>query len=269
MTNEKDFHKLNILKIFLVACFISSGLYLNSLIAQPVNGRTAQEMTARLDQAINPGKGLIRATLTHIKRTGENTAWKVNIFRNKDDSLYLFERGGRGLEAKILFKDEGDKVYLYNANSAKIFQKNEEEKFEPHFMTGFSFIDLSGYSYQVNYNPIIQGNQDISGKSYLRVSLKPIIAYSYKKLVLLFENPILRPTRIDFHDKDGVLFKTLNFKYSKLRVKDKNVVSEIDFPARLEMLDLNTGGISVLEYLEVDRDALPDKSLFESANLNK
>ncbi|MBE7410700.1 MAG: outer membrane lipoprotein-sorting protein [Leptospiraceae bacterium] len=257
------------IKILFIASMIVLSAFSDSLFSDPITGKTAQEMIARLDQTINLGQGLVRANLTLIKRSGDSTTWKVNIFRNKDDSLYLFERGGRGLEAKILFKDEGDRVFLYNANSAKIFQKNEEEKFEPHFTTGFSFIDLSGYSYQVNYNPIILGNQDISGKSYLRVSLKPILGYSYKKLVLLFENPILRPTRIDFHDKDGVLFKTLNFKYSKLRIKSKNITSEVEFPSRLEMLDLNTGGISVLEYLDIDRDVIPDKSLFESANLNK
>ncbi|MCE9499928.1 MAG: outer membrane lipoprotein-sorting protein [Leptospira sp.] len=239
-----------------------------ALSPQNEPGRSAQEMLARLDQAVNPGTGLLKGTLTVIKRTGDSSVWNTSVFRSKDDSLFLFEKG-RGLEAKILFKDEGDKTYLYNAQTAKLFQKNEEEKFQPHFNSGFTFLDLSGYSYQVNYNPLIQATQEISGKQYIRVSMKPIISMNYKKLVLLLETGTFRPFRIDFHDKDGVLFKTLNFKYTKVKVKEKKQAGEMEFPGRLEMLDLNSGTISVFEYHEFDRDVAPDKALFEISNLNR
>ncbi|TGK06294.1 outer membrane lipoprotein-sorting protein [Leptospira fletcheri] len=235
----------------------------------PEKNRVAQELVARLDQALLKTEGLVKANLILIKRSGDSWTWDMSVFRKGEDSLSLFESKGRGLEYKILFKEDGELIYAFNALSRKIFRKTDEEKYESHLSTGFSFVDLSGNSYQANYNPIVQSDLEVGGKKMKRVAMRPIVPYFYSKLVLLLEPESLKPIRLDFHDKDGVLYKTLNIKYGPIKVKAKQKVTKEDLASRLEMLDLNTGSISVLEYTEVDRDVKPDPSLFELENLNR
>jgi hypothetical protein len=242
------------------------GMLTNSLGAQSSVRKNAQDILAKLDQEMNLGDGLVKSNLILIRRTGASETWKVNLFRSEGNLLYLMERRGRGLETKLLSLDEGDKVFVYNTLSAKLFRKAEEEKYEIFQNSGFSFIDLSGYLYQANYDPIVNGETEINGESYTRVTLKPIITYDYKKLVLLMSKDE-RPFRIDFHDKDGVLYKSLNIKYAKIKFKSSKGLEQKDVVARLEMLDLSTGNIGVLEIQEVDTTVKNDSALFEVENL--
>jgi hypothetical protein len=242
----------------------------NRLYSQSNTERiNAQSVLAKLDEAVNLGNGLIKANLILIRRTGSSDSWKTNIFQDKGNVLYLFERKGRGLETKLLSLDEGDKIFVFNTVSSKLFRKAEDEKYEIFQNTGFSYIDLSGYLYQANYDPIMNGEINIGDKTYWRVGLKPILPYEYKKLILLVNKDDLSPVRIDFHDRDGVLFKTLNIKYSPVKVKTNTGTETKTIAARFEMLDLNTGSIGVLEIREKDETVRIDTSLFNVENIGR
>lgn len=231
---------------------------------------TAQELLARLDRELDFGKGLLKGNYTLIRRNGTSETWKINRFHNGEDALLLFDRKGRGLETKLLTKDEGENVYFFNVLSAKLFRKTDDEKYESLMGTGFFYVDLSGYSYQANYNPLVNADLEIGGETYYRVSLKPILPYFYKKLVLLVGKKDLKPYRVDFHDRDGILFKTLNLKYGPIKVKDTaGKLEDQEKASRLEMLDLNTGSITVWEIQEVDKTVNPDASLFAVDNLSR
>jgi hypothetical protein len=240
-------------------------ILVSNLSAQVVK-KNAQDILARLDQELNLGDGLTKSNLVLIRRTGDSETYKVSLFRKEGNLLYLMERKGRGLETKLLSLDDGDRIFVYNSLSTKLFRKAEEEKYEIFQNSGFSFVDLSGYLYQANYDPIVNGEVDIAGVIYTRVTLKPIITYDYKKLVLLMTKDE-RPYRIDFHDKDGVLSKSLNIKYATVKFKTNSGTEQKQAVARLEMLDLNTGNIGVMEIQEVDQTVKNDNAVFEVENL--
>lgn len=250
-----------------VLLFLISGT--EAFSQEKSNRINAQDVLARLDDALNFGNGLVKGNMVLIRRTGSSVSWKINLFRKESNLLYLFDKKGRGLENKLLSLDEGDKVYLFNTMSSQLFRKVEEEKYENFQNTGFSFVELSGQLYQANYDPIMKGKMDMGGKAYTRVALKPILTYSYKKLVLLVDQENLEPVRIDFHDKEGVLFKTLNIKYGQVKFKDSQGKSEKRMVNRLEMLTLNTGNIGVWEIHEVDETVKTDPALFTVENIGR
>lgn len=229
----------------------------------------AQDILARLDETLNFGNGLTKGNLTLIQRSGQATSWRVNLFRDRSSLLFLFEKKGRGLEYKLLSLDEGDKIYLYNVVSSKLFRKTEEEKYENFLNSGFGYVDLSGYLYQANYDPLMSGEVKIGDESLLRVSLKPIITYSYNKLVLLVQKDTKKPVRIDFHDKDGVLWKTMNIKYGPVKLKTSSGVRREERVSRLEMLTLTTGNIGIWEIEEQDTTVVVDRVLFDVDNLGR
>ncbi len=254
-----------------ILTFALTALFSATLSAQGAgeNALSAQELLARLDRELDFGKGLVKGTYVLIRRNGQSETWKINRFFNGEDALYLFDRKGRGLESKLLTKDEGENVFFYNVLAAKLFRKTDDEKYESMMGTGFFYVDLSGYSYQANYNPLVNADLEIAGEMFYRVSLKPILPYFYKKLVLLVSKKDLKPYRIDFHDRDGILFKTLNLKYGSVKVKEGNKVDDLTKASRWEMLDLNTGSITVWEIQEIDKSVVPDPSLFAVDNLSR
>jgi len=259
--------KINTLRLVMI---YSLFIFSNAISAQtPDTTLSAQELLARLDKELDFGKGLVKGTYTLIRRNGQSETWKINRFFNGEDALYLFDRKGRGLEAKLLTKDEGENVFFFNVLSAKLFRKTDDEKYEALMGTGFFYVDLSGYSYQANYNPVVNADLEIAGEMYYRIALKPILPYFYKKLVLLVSKKDLKPTRIDFHDRDGILFKSLNLKYGSIKIKEGAKVEDVDKASRWEMLDLNTGSITVWEIQEVDKSVTPDASLFAVDNLGR
>ena len=109
-------------KIFLILILFTIS---DKLLSQPIKGKSGQELLAVLDENTNLGSGLIKGNLTIIKRTGDKITWKINVFRKREDSLWVFIREKGDIEAKFLFKDSGDKVYHYNVLSSKLFLKND------------------------------------------------------------------------------------------------------------------------------------------------
>lgn len=259
----------NNLIIIGLLCLLLGGVK-SELSAQNQKVRVnAQEILAKLDETLSFGNGLTKGNLILIQRTGSSVSWNLNLFRDGSSLLYLFDKRGRGLEYKLLSLDEGDRIYLYSTMSSKLFRKTEDEKYENFQNTGFSFVDFSGYLYQANYDPIMNGEMEIKGEKFYRVALKPIITYSYKKLVVLVSKERMEPVRIDFHDKDGILYKTLNIKYGNVKNKTAQGKSSKRMVSRLEMLALNTGSIGVWEIQEVDETVKTDPSLFLVENIGR
>ncbi|PJZ86921.1 outer membrane lipoprotein-sorting protein, partial [Leptospira levettii] len=61
-----------------------------------------------------------------------------------------------------------------------------------------------------------------------------------------------------------------NLKYGPVKIKDATgKVEDVQKASRLEMLDLNTGSITVWEIQEVDKTVNPDASLFNVDNLSR
>lgn len=53
--------------------------------SQGSNVRVAQELVARLDQAlVKSNQGLIKGNLILIRRSGETWSWDVNMFRKEE-----------------------------------------------------------------------------------------------------------------------------------------------------------------------------------------
>ena len=70
------------------------------------------------------------------------------------------------------------------------------------------------------------------------------------------------PLRIDFHDTDKVIIKTLSI----VKVAQENGRS---VPIRYDMLDIRKGTITLLEFYEFDQKVSLNKKLFRHENLEE
>lgn len=242
---------------------------------QPVEGKRVtvpiQEIIARVDQAFRFGDGILTGRLTAVTKSGSTAVWDFSMYNKEGKRLFHFSSSKRGLEAKLLYREDGEEIWLWDASRAQLFRKRDYERFQSVLGTGFSYIDLSGYSLQANYN----GSEAILYKTrddgiFTRLSMRPIISSDYSKLVLLADQQsAYRPLRIDFHDRRGIMFKTMRQAYGEVLLKATGKSGMLPSPNRLEVLHLNTGMITRFEVFTYDDSRLPKDTFFDPDYLNR
>lgn len=241
----------------------------------PVEGKRVtvpiQEIIARVDQAFRFGDGILTGRLTAVTKSGSTAQWDYSMYNKEGKRLFHFSSSKRGLEAKILYREDGEEIWLWDAARAQLFRKRDYERFQSVLGTGFTFLDLSGYSLQANYN----GSEAILYKTredniFTRLSMRPIISSEYGKLVLLADQQkSYRPIRIDFHDRRGIMFKTMRQAYGEVLMKATGKSGSLPSPNRLEVLHLNTGMITRFEVFTYDDSRLPRDAFFDPDYLNR
>lgn len=257
---------------------------------KPVSGKAAaegkrflripvQEMIARVDQVLRIPEGKLSGRLSVITRSGKTAAWDFTLHRKvietegfgRAAALYQFSSPRRGLEAKVLFLEDGEIIWLWDARRRLLYRKRDRERYESVLGSGFTYQDLSGVNYQASYTgrgAVLYRQRD--GGIYTRLELAPINPGSYTRLLLLADHKNnFQPLRIDFHSRDRILFKTMFFRYGNILDSASGKNEQLELPVRLEVLDLNSGNISRLEYFTLDRKASPDIAFFDPDYLNR
>ncbi|MBE7438324.1 MAG: outer membrane lipoprotein-sorting protein [Spirochaetales bacterium] len=230
-----------------------------------------QELIARVDENLTLPDGLLTGRLTAVQKTGSTSVWDFQLSKREGERLFQFSSKQHGLESRILYREEGEVIYLWDSLRNQLFRKRDFEKFQPIMQTGFSFIDLSGYSFQANYNgkeAVLYKTRD--GKIHTRLTLLPIVSGEYSRLVLLTDQKDnYRPLRVDFHDRQGVLTKTMELVYGEVLLRRNNEKGRLPGPSQMEMLNLKTGMITRLDYYTLDDRNPPGEKLFDPDYLNR
>ncbi len=259
--NRVNSKKLN--PILIEMKYLSLLLFLINISISADEKIGGQEIIERLDRALTINDGLTRARLSIKQGNHETHSWKVNIFKQGDDVLYTFEITHRKPVAKLLSIKRGQKIIYYNVLSGKFFQIEQMERMEGVLHTAFNYLDLSNYSYEANYNAaeVKDLKTETSEKSIIKMT--PISLSAYKHLELEVDSAGYSPRKIDFTSSDGLLIKTVKFKYGNLKVRENNYTSEMPGLTKLEMTDNATGYTSILEFKEWDKNVKADAILYE------
>ncbi len=224
---------------------------------------TAQEMLARADRVLNYPDGIVRGRLMHITPAGKTHRVDVTGYIDKGDYLFSFSTDDRGEQLKVLYNYNGEDIWVYNVLATRLFHKTGVDKYDPIIFTNFSFIDFSNSDYQSNYTARITGDALIKGEETYRLSLTPVFRGGvYGSLTLYVTKKNYVPRRIDYHDSDNVIFKTLSLGES-VNMGDR------PFPVRYDMLDIRKGTLTVLTFHGFDRNMKFEKKIFMHQMLGK
>lgn len=250
-------------RFFPVAVFIALSLSPASSQDERKIELTAQEMIARADRVLDYPQGIIRGRLMHIMPTGKTYKVDVTGYIDKSDYLFSFSTADRGEQLKVLFNFGGEEIWVYNVLSTKLFHKTGIDKYEPIASTNFSFIDFSNADFQSNYTAKITGTAVIKEQETYRLSLTPIFrGGAYGNLTVYVSKDKYLPLRIDFHDTDNVIFKTLS-------IVEIAQVGSRSFPVRYDMLDIRKGTLTMLTFHGFEENIKFDKKIFFHQTLGK
>ncbi len=224
---------------------------------------TAQGILARVDRIMQYPEGEIQGRMKHIFPDGKSfdIDLKGNISRN--DFLFFFSSAARGESLKVLYNMSGEDIWVYNIHSVKLFHKMGIDKYDSLMSTNFSFIDLSNSDFQSNYNARIIDKTLIKGIECYKLSLEPIFDSSEYGLITMFVSmDQYLPLRIDYHDRDKVIFKFQSL--AKTMEKNGRII-----PIRYDMLNIKDGTVTILSYLKFEESIKYQGEIFRPEKLGE
>lgn len=250
--------KLNVIVLFVI--LFSAVLNAQDKEAVEI---TAQSILAKVDRIMQYPQGELQGRMKHIFPDGNSFTvdFKGKITRN--DFLFYFSSITRGESLKVLYNMAGEDIWVYNIHSLKLFHKMGIDKYDLLASTNFSFIDLSNSDYQSNYNARITGRTVIKGIDCYRLYLEPLFQDSvYGALTMYVSVEKYHPLRIDFHDRDKVIFKFMTLA-KIMENTDKTV------PLRYDMLNIKDGTVTILSFLKFEDNVKYQGDIFRPEKLGE
>lgn len=224
---------------------------------------TAQEILARVDRVLDYPGGLIKGKLVHITPDGKSSTIEVLGYISDEDFLFKFSTKWRGEELRVLYNLNGEDIWVYDVLSIKLFNKRGIDRYDSILGTNFYYIDLSNADFQSNYTAEITGEAFVKGRDTYKLKLNPVMRSGEYGLITLYAGKKdFVPLRIDFHDQDRVIFKTLSI--AKVITRNDRII-----PVRYDMLDIRKGTVTLLEFYGFDEEMSFDKKTFIHENLGK
>ncbi|HPS59369.1 MAG TPA: outer membrane lipoprotein-sorting protein [Spirochaetota bacterium] len=224
---------------------------------------TAQSILARVDRIMQYPEGEIKGKIKHIYPDGNSLSidFKGSIARN--DYLFVYSSPSRGESVKVLYTMGGEDIWVYNIHAHEMYHKKDVDKYDLIMGTNFSFIDFSNADLQSNYNARITGQTLIKGIQCYRLQLEPIFANSLYGMIVLYATvDKYIPIRIDYHDKDKVIFKFLTI--AKTMEKGDRII-----PSRYDMLNLKEGTVTIVSFIKFDEAVTFPSDIFRPENLGE
>ncbi|MFA5518622.1 MAG: outer membrane lipoprotein-sorting protein [Spirochaetota bacterium] len=224
---------------------------------------TAQAILARVDNIMKYPEGEMRGRIKHISPDGKS--YTVDFIGSiaRTDFLFSFSNKSRGEELKVLYKMSGEDVWVYNNHALKLFHKMGIDKYDSLFATNFNLTDFSNSDFQNNYNARITGESLIKGVECYKLDLVPVFQGSEYGLVTLYASKDkYLPMRIDYHDRDKVVFKFLSL--SRTMEKGDSLI-----PIRYDMLNIRNGTVTILNFIKFDEAVTFRSDIFRPETLGE
>ncbi len=224
---------------------------------------TAQEILARVDTIMAYPEGILKGTLLHITPDGSTRRIELKGYIRDSNFLFKMETSSRGEEQKVLYTLSGEDIWMYNVLSRQLYHKMSVDRYDTIMNTNFYYVDLSNADFQSNYTAAIDGEVYIKGREALRLKCKPLLkSGKYGVLTLYVSREGYIPLRVDYHDNDMVIFKTMSIAKIAERKNRK-------FPVRYDMLNIKTGTVTIFEIFGIDEEAQFGKEIFRPQKLGE
>ena len=224
---------------------------------------TAQTILANVDRIMQYPAGEVQGKMKHIFPDGKSFEIDFKGAITRNDFLFSFKSSTRGESLKVLYNMGGEDIWVYNIHAVQLFHKMGIDKYDSLIFTNFSFIDMSNSSFQTNYNARITGRSLIKGIECYKLNLDPIFAQSEYGLITLYATVDQNlPLRIDFHDKDKVVFKFLSL--AKTIEKNGRIM-----PLRYDMLNIKNGTVTILNFMKYEENKKFTGEIFRPEKLGE
>ncbi len=201
---------------------------------------TANEIMSRLDRTVEYPQGEIWGVIKHIEPNGATLSIDFNAKIQGSNSLFTFKSKNRGEEMKVLYNRGGRDIWIYDIHAFRLLHKTAGAGYDSVLGTNYNLMDFSNLKFRSNYVGVIKGRSPIKGENCYELELASSPeSLGYGKLTIFVSVDTFLPMRIDFYDRNRILYK---FQSLVKTGKKNNRI----FPMRYEMFNIKTKSVSVL-----------------------
>lgn len=246
-------------------CVLLVGLAPGTLLPQVVPG---QKLLEEVDRATRMPDGEWVGILSMTGRDGKRVAWEYRAQVSGPRRLLELSSPTRGLEARVLFLDDGRTIWHWDPRRFELARRRDRERYRLLLASGFAFIDLAGQPLEERFRASVSTPAP-AAPAALELRLDAIEPWGYRRVGLLLDGE-RRPLRVDLHDERGVLERSLRCFYDgAVRRRSTGRVETPFYPPRLEMLDLVRGTATRIEFYEWDDRAVFADEVFDPDRLGR
>lgn len=225
---------------------------------------TAKQIIRKIDQTehVASSEGTMRQVIITSggkKRTLEMKAYSKNK-NEKQLIIYTAPRRVRG--DKILMLNNGDDIWFYTPKTDRVRHLATHARRQKVQGSDFAYEDMAGGNIEEDYAYKLLGEEEVLDAPCYKLELVPTESGPhYSRLILWAEKDKFITRQIDYYE-EGELLKRL--QCLDIRKIDGHWVA-----MKLVMKNLQEGGETVIETLDIRFDLDLDDSLFTTRNLKR
>ena len=158
--------------------------------------------------------------------------------------------------------NDGDDIWFYTPKTDRVRHLASHAKKQKVQGSDFAYEDMSGGEIEKDYTYKLLGEEKIAGVECYKFELVPTPSGpSYAKLILRADKEKFLTIRIDYFEPDEIL--------KRLQMDDVRQIDGHWTPFRMLMKNLQDGGETVMETLEIEFDLEIADKVFTTKNLKR
>jgi outer membrane lipoprotein-sorting protein len=221
----------------------------------------AQEILTKVDEvSCAPEDQYMKSTMVLVDKSGNQKEREMVIYQKGGDKRlvrFLSPADQKGISFLSL---PNDLMYLYLPAFRKVRMIASHVKNQNFAGTDFSYDDMSSFSFAKDYDSqLIESPKTFYS---LKLAPKPELEKDYSQLKMWVNKDSFVPSKIEYYDKNGNLWKTLTFdKIEKL--------GKYQIAKQLEMKDLKKSHSTKMIVDEIKLDSGISDDIFTKRNLKR
>ena len=225
---------------------------------------SARQIVARIDstERVAASDGQYRQVITTSggrTRTLEMRAYS----RDRNDKQLLIYTGPRRVKGdKILMLNEGDDIWFYTPKTDRVRHLASHARRRKVQGSDFAYEDMAGGSIEEDYTYALVGREEVDGVSCHKFELIPTESGPYYERLLLWADAAKYVTRRIDYFEEGELLK-------RLTTSDLREIEGHWYAMKMVMANLQEGGQTAMETLQIRFDVELSDDLFTTANLKR
>ena len=226
---------------------------------------TADEILKQVEDAewAESSRSTVEKTIITAGGDERSFAMVTYTIGGNEKQLIRYIEPARVRGSAFLMLNEGDDIWFHTPRTGRTRKIASHMRRRRAMGSDFSYEDMAGKSWIRDFEAMLLGEEHEGGHICYHLKLVPTPeGPAYSKMLLWVDKENFIPLRIDYYDEDERLLKRLTM----------DRIEEIDgriTPMKFTMENIQEGGKTIIEIIEIEFDIPLDEEMFTSRALGR
>ena len=228
-------------------------------------GITASQILERVEETewAETSRSIVEKTIITARGDERSFAMVTYAIGDGEKQLIRYTAPARVKGSSFLMLNEGDDIWFHTPRTGRTRKLASHMRRRRAMGSDFSHEDMAGRNWIRDFEATLLGEESQGGRICYHLQLVPTPeGPAYSRMLLWVDQENFIPLRIDYYDEDDRLLKRLTM----------DRIEEIDgriTPLKFTMENIQEGGKTIIEVMEIEFDILLDEEMFTSRTLGR